>query len=151
MLSVLPTSWQQQHGPGRRRRCGNGAARVAEPVFAPARRPREALPASRSAPRPSPGRERVTGAGARERGPPWRGGSGAPAARPARSAARSGAARRGEGPPGPDAAGGTREATARRGAQIALFTRCPTALLATLAIGFHCLHKIRITPRSWRV
>lgn len=92
--------------------------RVAEPVLAPARRPREALPAWRSAaPRPSPGRERVTGAGARERGPPWRGGSGAPAARPARSAVR-GAARRGEGPPGPDAAGGTRQATARRGAQV---------------------------------
>lgn len=39
MLSVLPTSWQQQHGPGRRRRCGNGAARVAEPVFASVRPP----------------------------------------------------------------------------------------------------------------
>lgn len=31
---------------------------------------------------------------------------------------RRGAARRGEGPPGPDAAGGTRQATARRGAQV---------------------------------
>lgn len=94
--------------------------RVAEPVLAPARRPREALPAWRSAaPRPSPG------AGARD-------GSRRPRARPPvagrlRSSSgparavrgpRRGAARRGEGPPGPDAAGGTRQATARRGAQV---------------------------------
>ena len=45
MLSVLPTSWQQQHCPGRRRRRhrrGNGAARVAEPAFVRARCPPEA-------------------------------------------------------------------------------------------------------------
>lgn len=107
MLSVLPTSWQQQHGPARRRRCGNGAARVAVPVRAPARppsvrrsgRPREALPASRSAPRPSPGgRERVTGAGGPRARPPaagrLRSSSG-----PARAV--RGARGWGEGPPGP--------------------------------------------------
>lgn len=85
----------------------------------------------------------MTGAGARERGPPRRGGSGAPAARPAQSPER-----RGEGPPGPDAAGGAREATARRGAEPRL-SCLPDVLkifLITLAIGFHCLQKIKIAP-----
>lgn len=50
MLSVLSTSWQQNLGLGRRRCCGNGAPRVAEPAFAPARSPREALPSVPSAP-----------------------------------------------------------------------------------------------------
>ena len=152
MLSVLPTSWQQQHGPGRRRRRGNGAARVAEPVFAsvrpPARRPPEALPAPRSAPRPSPGRERVTGAGARERGPPQRGGSGAPAARPA-GAVRGAAGRGGRLGRTPRAGPGKRQrGEARCGAEPR--SSCSpdvlTVFLATLAIGFHCLQKIKITP-----
>lgn len=73
MLSVLSTSWQQQHGPGRRRRCGNGAARVAEPAFAPACSPREALPTLPSTPRPLRGRERVKGAGSPAREAPRRG------------------------------------------------------------------------------
>lgn len=92
MLSVLPTSWQRHLGPGRRRRCGNGAARVAEPALAPARSRPEALPALASAPRPLRGRERVRGAGRpRERGP--RGGGG-PGARGGPARAGSGAAPR---------------------------------------------------------
>lgn len=89
MLSVLSTSWQQQHGPGRRRRCGNGVARVAEPAFAAARSPPEALPALPSAARPPRGRERVRGAGRPARGAPCRGAARElEAARPARAAAR---------------------------------------------------------------
>lgn len=92
MLSVLPTSWQRHLGPGRRRRCGNGAARVAEPALAPARSRPEALLALASAPRPLRGRERVRGAGRpRERGP--RGGGG-PGARGGPARAGSGAAPR---------------------------------------------------------
>lgn len=90
MLSVLPTSWQQQHGPGRRRRCGNGAARVAEPVFASVRL----------------GRTPRAGPGKRQRGE-----------------ARCGAEPRSS--CSPDVL---------------------TVFLATLAIGFHCLQKIKITP-----
>lgn len=100
MLSVLSTSWQQQHGPDRRRRCGNGAARVAEPAFAPARSPREALPALPLTPRPP----RAAGAGEgsrapRERGTPPRGGPGA------RGGPRGQWRGAEEGRPGPDAAG----------------------------------------------
>lgn len=89
MLSVLSTSWQQQHGPGRRRRCGNGVARVAEPAFAAARSPPEALPALPLAARPPRERERVRGAGRPARGAPCRGAARElEAARPARAAAR---------------------------------------------------------------
>lgn len=89
MLSVLSTSWQQQHGPGRRRRCGNGAAWVAEPAFAPARSPWEALPALPSAPRPPKGREPARRAGRPAREAPYRGAARErEAARPARAAAR---------------------------------------------------------------
>lgn len=125
---------------------------LAEPVFAsvrpPARRPPEALPAPRSAPRPSPGRERVTGAGARERGPPQRGGSGAPAARPA-GAVRGAAGRGGRLGRTPRAGPGKRQrGEARCGAEPR--SSCSpdvlTVFLATLAIGFHCLQKIKITP-----
>ncbi|XDB63976.1 hypothetical protein AB1E18_017294 [Capra hircus] len=112
MLSVLPTSWQQQHGPGRRRRrrrrCGNGAARVAEPAFVAARCPPEAPfpPSPRLRGRPG-GQERVRGAGRPARGA-------TPLPRLCRGAARelgggparagSGAAPR-SGRPGPDASG----------------------------------------------
>lgn len=112
MLSVLPTSWQRHLGPGRRRRCGNGAARVAEPAFAPARSPPEALPALPSAPRAAQGTRAGEGSRApRERGP--RGGAAREleAARLARAAARrrggaawpgrlGAGAEEGSGPPG---------------------------------------------------
>lgn len=122
MLSVLPTSWQQQHGPGRRRRCGNGAARVAEPVFAPARPPPSGGP-SRAALRSAA----VPGAGARDR-------SRRPRARPpAAGRLRSscgpagavrGAAGRGAAWAGRRGRGLGSDGEARRGAQIILLTRC---------------------------
>lgn len=63
---------------GRRRRCGNGAARVAEPAFATACFPREAFRSLPSAPWPPRGRERVRGAGRPARKAPLpRGGPGA--------------------------------------------------------------------------
>lgn len=91
MLSVLSTSWQQQHGPSPRLRCGKEAARAADPTSRPpavpgrpsplsvqlravqragagegSRAPRERPPA---AGRPSPRGQRAAprGAGAEER------------------------------------------------------------------------------------
>lgn len=88
MLSVLSTSWQQNLGPGRRRRCGNGAARVAELAFASARS-REPLSSLPSAPWPPGVGERVRGAGRPAREAPRRGAARElEAARPARAAAR---------------------------------------------------------------
>lgn len=94
MLSGLSTSWQQQHGPARcRRRCGNGAARVAEPVIAPGRSRREA----RSRPPLGSTAAQGTGTGEGSRAPssrvsPPRGG---PAARGGPARAGRGAAPRG--------------------------------------------------------
>lgn len=162
MLSVLSTSWQQQHGPGRRRRCGNGAARVAEPAFSPARSPREALPSSPRRPgRPRGGsgggepgapRERPPGAGrpgsSRRPGPRGaeEGRPGWDASQPGpRSAAGRGGkrlARRARG----RAAAGERTLLATARAQVISNTTCLTTFLATLSktYVFHCLQKIKI-------
>lgn len=46
MLSVLSTSWQQQHGPSRRLRCGKEAARAADPTSRPPAVPGRPCPLS---------------------------------------------------------------------------------------------------------
>lgn len=149
---------------GRRRRCGNGAARVAEPAFATACSPREAFPSLPSAPWPPRGRERVRGAGRAARKAPRRGAARElEAARPARAAARrrGGAAWPGRvgagaeersGPPGERRArrprglapAGERTPVVIARAQVILNTTCLTLSLATLASVFHCLQKIEI-------
>lgn len=163
MLSVLSTSWQQNLGPGRRRRCGNGAARVAELAFASARS-REPLSSLPSAPWPPGVGQRVRGAGRPAREAPRRGAARElEAARPARAAARprGGAAWPGRfeagaeersGPPGERRArrprglapAGERTRLAIARDQVILNTTCLTVFLATLASVFHCLQKIKI-------
>ena len=129
------------------------------PGARPAGRPPARPPSSGGPSRAALRSAAVPGAGARDR-------SRRPRARPPAAgrlrsssgpAGRRGPRRGGErGPPGPDAAGGAREATARRGAvrrgaQVILLTRCLDSFSCNIGHWFSLPSKDQNYSRNWRV